>query len=250
MYEKVGEFNDGIANVLFDDRWGFIDTQGNTVIDFKYAVDSVSNFKEGMATVLVGSYQSGFINTDGEFVIGNIQEKMVDYDDVMISEQNAVSISKNGKWGLYDLKGNLKIDHKYEDELFLYEDRIIVEDTDTEKYGVIDIDGNLIVDYIYDDISEYKNGYAIVEKEVNDEELLGFINKEGKEVIPLQYEDAENFFEGLAAIKINDKWGYIDENGKIIIEPQYKLADGFSNGFAVVKGQKKLLLRSRRYVFL
>ncbi|MCX7985750.1 MAG: WG repeat-containing protein [Bacteroidales bacterium] len=39
------------------------------------------------------------------------------------------------------------------------------------------------------------------------------MDKSGKEVIPLKYDDAGYFSEGLARVKLNDKWGYIDKNG-------------------------------------
>ena len=37
----------------------------------------------------------------------------------------------------------------------------------------------------------------------------GFIDKSGKEVVPLKYEDGRSFKEGLAAVKLNGKWGFI-----------------------------------------
>ena len=42
----------------------------------------------------------------------------------------------------------------------------------------------------------------------------GFIDKFGKEVIPLIYDYAKNFDDGLAQVKKGDKWGFIDKNGK------------------------------------
>ncbi len=41
----------------------------------------------------------------------------------------------------------------------------------------------------------------------------GFINKEGKEVIPCKYDVAFEFNEGLALVQLNGKFGYIDING-------------------------------------
>ena len=40
-------------------------------------------------------------------------------------------------------------------------------------------------------------------------------------VIPPQFDSAENFHEGLAIVKINNKYGYIDKTGKMIILPQF-----------------------------
>ena len=41
----------------------------------------------------------------------------------------------------------------------------------------------------------------------------GYIDKKGKVVIPLKYEDAHNFKEDMAAVKSNGKWGFIDITG-------------------------------------
>jgi serine/threonine protein kinase len=53
-------------------------------------------------------------------------------------------------------------------------------------------------------------------------------------VIPPQFDDANNFYEGLAAVKINNKWGYIDKTGNVIITPKFYVATHFSEGLAQV----------------
>jgi hypothetical protein len=45
----------------------------------------------------------------------------------------------------------------------------------------------------------------------------GYTDKTGKEIIPCKYDYAESFFEGLAWVKLNDKWGFVDRAGKEII---------------------------------
>lgn len=64
---------------------------------------------------------------------------------------------------------------------------------------------------------------------------FGFINKQGKLVIPAIYNRAHEFSEGLAAIEENNNWGYIDPTGKKVIEPQYITARDFSQGLAAVR---------------
>jgi hypothetical protein len=54
----------------------------------------------------------------------------------------------------------------------------------------------------------------------------GFIDKHGKIVIKPQFDDAHDFSDGLASIRIRDrkpfgKWGYIDKQGKIVIKPLF-----------------------------
>ena len=41
----------------------------------------------------------------------------------------------------------------------------------------------------------------------------GFVDKEGKEVIPLKYDNVSYLYEGLASVELNGKKGYIDKNG-------------------------------------
>jgi hypothetical protein len=62
----------------------------------------------------------------------------------------------------------------------------------------------------------------------------GFKDLTGKVVIPPQFDEARDFSEGLAPIRINRKWGYIDSKGKTVIPSKYYRARGFSEGLAAV----------------
>ena len=48
----------------------------------------------------------------------------------------------------------------------------------------------------------------------------GFMNREGKIIIPPIFEDAYIFSDGLAPIKLKDRWGCIKSNGKIVVIPK------------------------------
>ena len=63
----------------------------------------------------------------------------------------------------------------------------------------------------------------------------GFVDKEGKEIIKIKYDEAKNFEEGLAAVQLNGKWGFINKDDKIIIPIIYENASGFSEGLASVR---------------
>jgi hypothetical protein len=62
----------------------------------------------------------------------------------------------------------------------------------------------------------------------------GFIDKEGKDVISIKYENANTFEEGLASVQINEKWGFIDKTGKEVIPIKYNEVSSFSEGKAEV----------------
>ena len=64
----------------------------------------------------------------------------------------------------------------------------------------------------------------------------GFIDRNGKEVIPAKYFDAHEFSNGLAAVKdTSGKWGFIDPDGNVVIKCQYsEVTDFTSEGLADV----------------
>lgn len=67
----------------------------------------------------------------------------------------------------------------------------------------------------------------------------GFIGKDGKIVIPLQFQEAGNFTDVITWFKSNGKYGFIDMKGKVIIEPIYDLVESFQEGLACVSQRGK-----------
>ncbi len=59
----------------------------------------------------------------------------------------------------------------------------------------------------------------------------GYANENDKVVIPLIYDDASNFFGGIAAVQKGDNWGVINTKGQVIVPIKYKHV-GLQNGVA------------------
>ena len=63
----------------------------------------------------------------------------------------------------------------------------------------------------------------------------GYSDDRGNIVIPIQFDDACPFSEGLARVTRNQKSGYINPAGNIIIDLKYDEVLGFIGGLAPVK---------------
>ena len=63
---------------------------------------------------------------------------------------------------------------------------------------------------------------------------VGYVNKNGVEIIKPQYEDGLTFNEGYTAVKSGTKWLYLDSTGKAITEAVYDEALNFTDGLASV----------------
>lgn len=105
----------------------------------------------------------------------------------------------------------------------------------------MDKKGNVIVPAKYHSIADFKEGRAWVANcgEEGDEYWCGYIDLDGKEVVPIKYRAALgeggfraiNFSEGLAAVDMrtdNDDspiYGYIDKMGNEVIPAKFRDAD-------------------------
>jgi hypothetical protein len=89
----------------------------------------------------------------------------------------------------------------------------------------------------YDSIAPYSEGMAAVK--LGDK--WGYIDGNKKLVIPLQFKLANPFFEGLAAVYDNEnKSGYIDKIGKLTIPYKFEYCGNFKDGLATVRFDGKV----------
>jgi len=118
------------------------------------------------------------------------------------------------------------------------------------KYGFINKKGQYVVPPQFDKFYGFSQGLALVERE----EKQGYVDKTGKIVIPLKFESVSlNFSEGLAIAKLKggDKIGYIDRTGNYVISPQFDDAEDFAEGLALVQVKHKYgyINKAGKYVF-
>lgn len=69
--------------------------------------------------------------------------------------------------------------------------------------------------------------------------MWGFCDNKMQTIIPAKYQDARPFSEGLAAVKLNDKYGFIDMAGITVIPFLYDFASDFKKDIAFVIPEKK-----------
>lgn len=67
--------------------------------------------------------------------------------------------------------------------------------------------------------------------------LYGFMDAQGHWVVPPEYDDAQPFSGGLAAVKKGDRWGFVDREGRRVIEPVFQEARSFTEGLAAVHAE-------------
>lgn len=201
---------------------------------------------------------------------GKIQIKQI-FDQAMEFQGNGLAVvGKNGKYGLINHGGNFVVQPIYDSISDFSEGRAQV--IDEQGFKVIDTSGKVITSKVYSFIGSYENGRALFGEALeNGQYLYGYLDRQGKEVVPATFLTAHEFQgdkavvqlpsneyalinkngtvlhkypytvvgnlgEGLLAFKETEdgKFGYIDVKGKIVIPPKYTSAMPFEHGYAVV----------------
>ncbi len=78
----------------------------------------------------------------------------------------------------------------------------------------------------------------------------GYLGPDGLPAVPLQFLEARNFSEGLAAVRRENRWEYIDIHGKAVIPEQFERAEEFASGAAIVvaKGNFGIIDQTGNYL--
>jgi hypothetical protein len=97
-------------------------------------------------------------------------------------------------------------------------------------WGFVNRDGKLVIPANFDVAEQFAEGLA----HVAECGRHGFINWQGQYIINPNYSNARSFSEGLAAVVFSTKWGYIDHMDRYVINPLYDDCGDFSEGLAAV----------------
>lgn len=223
-------FNDGLARFKLEmglrSKYGFINPFGDTVIYPSF--EMVSDFSEGLCMASEDGQTYGYINTNGEWVIkpefemGILMKINGEYDFADKNFSNGyVAVQKDEKYGLMDKTGKLVLDYTHE-FIGKYAEGLAPAKKG-DKWGYIDLSGKWVIKPTYSGAEKFNNGLAAVSKGPLFESEWGFINKEGKVVIPINiagYFSMETpmiFWDGVVPCYIEPGvFGYINRKGEVM----------------------------------
>lgn len=243
----------GYYPVYTDEKWGVINTKGDIVIEpqyDEYIVVPDSSQAIFLCTTDVnyeeGTYSTKAINEKNEELFTDYEkvEAIENYDNSnnLWYASGILKVSKDGKWGVIDTKGNVIVDCKYDDITALkgVENSLLTEVDG--KYGIIDYVGSVIIENEYESIeplaNTYENGY-IVE---NADGKYGVITYTKTNVVAEEYDDIKNVYGNgnYYIVKEGDNWEIIDTDAKKYLEGEYDDIIDINGENAIVSNGNKL----------
>lgn len=193
VYSDESKFHEGLAPVINNDLWGFVDKKGKMVIEPQFT--QVRYFDKGVCVVEIeggsmrGQGKMGIIDKTGKWIVEP------QYPEIGYFSEDAVCVATSqGKVGFMDRTGKWVVEPKFDCR------------NRNKQYG--DFDGSL---------SRFEGGLASVLSNGK----FGFIDKTGNWVIEPQFEEMAFFRDGYADVKINGKQGVIDKKGNWVVQPTY-----------------------------
>lgn len=239
-YTELGSFStEGLALAWVGNVACYVNTAGQEVITLGVCEEAYG-FVNGMARYKKdGNWY--FSNNTGKVQI-NLGK------NVPLTDFNGLGLAKvqnpAGKIGLINKEGREAVHFQY-DEIRGFEQ---VNDAGlclayfkkTDSNGVMTqgflnqygVEAFTVVNYL--EVSDFSNGMAKVKNTAAIANPIGYIDWTGYQAVACQYEDGDDFCDGVARIKRGGLWGYIDKANKYTVQPEYYyLASNWDEGDVV-----------------
>lgn len=230
QFVYAGKFVQGLANVGLPNPdanqpfvVAYIDRRGNLMFNgARFA--AAEPFSEGLAAVSVDGKNYGYINRAGQFVI----EPQFAYAEPFSEGVAAVQIGD--QFGYIDTSGQVVIAAQYEFANPFSEGLAVI--TLNGKTGYIDHQGKVVIEPQFDYGHAFKEGRALVT-------LTGqehYIDSSGQFLAAsLAFTEGQDFSQGLAAVKVDERFGYLNLDGELVIPPTFTYAGVFDNDIALAQ---------------
>lgn len=258
------------------DKWGFIDNKGNAVTPMVF--DWAGDYRQGLGLAeskgAMGYIDRSFKET-GKWAISPRFELRDAGDQPAFGffDGRALVRGDQGLWGYIDTTGQWVIQPRFAEmqrdypgvpagnfsdglawfqHIEMDERNVVDENEEFERdaegklikqsfprrsLGYINRRGKVVIEPRYEMANDFGEGLAAVRFKSHDS--WGFIDKDGKRAISPNFDSVGSFSEGLCPVAINGSWGYIDRKGDEVIERRFDEAGLFSEGLAAVrKGDK------------
>lgn len=238
--------------VYTNDKWGVIDSKGNTIIAPEY--DEYIVIPDSTKPIFICTYDVNYEkNTYKTKVLNEKKEEIITgYDSIeafenydennnLWYEKDILKVCKDGKYGVTDFNGKIIVECEYDSlEALKGVDNVLLTKKNG-KYGIIDNVGTVIIDNKYNAIepisNRYEDGYIVKD----DKGKYGVISYSKSVVLENKFDDIKNVYGNgkYYIVKQDNSWKIVDTDGKEYLKGKYDDIVSINNENAIVKNKNK-----------
>lgn len=206
----------GYFTVLKDGKYGLMNNDGSEI--FPADNDAVFNLS------ITGYYSVQKGKLFGIYFIGSKTKTEVEFDKVYADGYGYIMAVKNGKSGVFSLKGEQITPFEYDNDFISQYSGIGLRVSKNKKRGIISKTGEIIIPTIYDDLSPFSETGLRDFIKVKIGEKFGIVNMKGEEILPVEFSwigDKNRMFM-VETPEPNRRYGLYNSNGKVVVPAEYK----------------------------
>lgn len=225
QFDQPPEFHEKVCWVQKDEKWGLIDRRGIWLIE--PAFETVYDFIGGYAKFEKnGRY--GLVDCNGIIIL---QPR---YSELSRPSEGLIAAVEGNGWGYIDIMGKYVIPPRF-GEAYDFHAGFALVIVNYNRWRIIDRNGNFTTEKEFDYLGECGDGlfYAQIG------EAKGIADHTGEFI--LKSESCRYYNRNLIQYEENEKIGFKNREGKVVLEPQFVMADYLGEGWIVVIDEKNRL---------
>ena len=238
-----------------DNKWGVIDSTGNTVIDPSYAeMIVVPNSKKDVFLCTydvnydTGEYKTKALNSKNEEIFENYEqiEAIQNYDknNNLWYESDILKVKNNGKYGIINMEGKELLPCEYDEITALEGIKNTLKITKDGKYGISDNTGKILLKPEYAEVTnlgqDNKEGFIIK----SEDGKYGIVDYSNAQVLETKYEEIYKIYgNDFYVVKQDGKTSLIKKDGTVVLN------EGFDEISAILKNTENVIIykKSNKY---
>jgi hypothetical protein len=243
-FEKLGDFKNEFAYYIENGKYGFINKNGYV---HKAQYDWISDMGEDTIAIIKQNNKYGLINKLDSVIL------TPQFDQIVKAKNGIYILINQNLYGFYNANSGcyltpITFDYLKEKPADFYTNGNLLkllkntgsESARTKQQAFADFNGKLSIDFgVYDELNFANNNLIRVKRK----NKYGFLDKKLSVIIPYKYQQATDFKDSIAIVKLKEKTSLLNLTGKEIYTSEFEI-EKISTHFYLVNSPEKALINS------
>lgn len=244
-FYKLGDFKNDFAYYMIDNKYGFVSKSG---IQHKAEFEWISDFNNKHVAVMKTGSKFGLVNGAGKIILE------AEYDQVIKTETPLFIVVSNMNYGFFSSEGcflsTVSYDYSKEKPAEFYTNGEYLKLITKGEQSLIDKNGRTLVSFdAYSEISFFADGLMKVRKDLKKEIRFGYLDKKNNLAIPPKYQQATDFSDSVAIVKLKNKFVMLNTAGEEIFTSEHPIEKLSAHYYLMNDGFNQVLDHKGKIVF-